>query len=64
MAIKHEIRKNGNLKTKVVQLTPLKAIRLNCIECMGHQQSLVIDCTDSLCPLYPFRTGKSARRRR
>jgi hypothetical protein len=59
MAIKHEIRKGGNLKTKVVQLTPLKAIRLNCIECMGHQKSLISDCTDGLCPLYPFRMGKT-----
>jgi hypothetical protein len=64
MAIKHQVRKNGDLKTKVVHLTPLKAIRLNCIECMGHQKSLISDCTDGLCPLYPFRTVKSPCRRR
>jgi hypothetical protein len=59
MAIRHEIRINGKEKTKFVQLTPMKAIRLNCIECMGHQPSLVSDCTDSLCPLFPFRMGRT-----
>jgi len=64
MGVKHTVRKSGEGKTRVVNLTPLKAIRLNCIECMGFQQSLVKECSSILCPLYPFRMGKTSRRRR
>jgi len=59
MPIHHEIRTNRNQKTRKVKLTPLKAIKFNCIECMGFQDKFVFDCTDKLCPLYPFRTGKT-----
>lgn len=58
MPIKHKIRKNGKQKTRVVQLTPLKAIKLQCVECMGYQPSLVANCDDTLCVLYPFRLGR------
>ena len=59
MAINHQIRTNGKKGVKGVRLTPLKAIKFNCIECMGFQDKFVFDCTDKLCPLYPFRTGKT-----
>ena len=58
MAIKHIIRSKINYKTIEVDLTPIKAIRFQCIECMGHQSRLVDGCTDILCPLYPYRMGK------
>lgn len=58
MGIKHRIRKNGKDKTKMVDLTPLKAIRYQCIECMGFQPSFIPDCTSPRCSLYPFRMGK------
>jgi hypothetical protein len=59
MAVKHEILKNGNGKTRVVSITPLKAIRLHCVECMGFQPSMIRDCTSPLCPVFPFRFGKT-----
>jgi hypothetical protein len=64
MAVKHVIRKNGSQETREVRLTPSKAIRLNCIECMGFQPRLVKECSSDLCPLYPFRLGRAFQRRR
>ncbi|MBN1102741.1 MAG: hypothetical protein JXL84_04915 [Deltaproteobacteria bacterium] len=64
MAVKHIVRKDGDGKTREVALTPLKSIRLNCIECMGFQPSLVRECSSPLCPLYPFRMGRGSRRPR
>lgn len=63
-AVKHEIRKNGTNKLREVVLTPSKAIRFNCIECMGFQAKLVQDCSNPFCPLYPFRLGRAPRRQR
>ena len=40
------------------KLTPLQAIRQNCLECSGNSASEVKLCTRSECPLYPFRLGK------
>jgi hypothetical protein len=55
MAVQHTIRKwNG---TRTVSLTPIRAIKLHCIECMGFQAREVEHCTAPLCPLYPFRMG-------
>jgi hypothetical protein len=59
MAVKHTVRANGFGKTKEVQLTPVKAIRFQCIECMGFQAREVTLCTDPLCSLYPYRMGKN-----
>jgi len=64
MAVKHIVRRDGKGRTKVVDLTPLKAIRLHCIECMGFQKSFVNKCSSTLCPLHPFRTGKTSLRPR
>lgn len=38
-------------------LTPIKAIRQHCIECMGGQRSEVKRCPLKGCPLYPYRMG-------
>ena len=39
--------------------SPLKAIRANCVECMGGQRSLVRECDLRGCPLWPYRLGKN-----
>ena len=48
--------------------TPLKAIRLFCLECMGWDRTKsksdkpfedVKNCTDPMCPLFDFRFGKN-----
>ena len=55
--IKHEIRsKDGG--TSEVSLTPIKAIRCQCIECMGFVTSEVKGCASPLCSLFPYRLGK------
>lgn len=36
-----------------------KAIKVFCIECMGGDKKLVKGCTDTTCPLFRFRTGKT-----
>ncbi len=55
--IKHTIRsKDGG--TKEVSLSPLKAIRLNCLECVCWSAQEVKYCTAKLCPLYTYRFGK------
>ncbi len=59
MAIKHEIRANGDSKTKVIMLTARKAIQAHCKECMGFDATLVKGCTDNYCALYPFRTRET-----
>jgi len=64
MAMKHTVRRDGKGRTKVVDLTPLRAIRLHCIECMGFQKSLVNECSSTLCPLHPYRMGKTSLRPR
>ena len=56
MAIKHTIR-NERGKHIEVTLTPIKAIRTFCMECMGYQQAEIPRCTAPLCPLFPFRMG-------
>ena len=57
--IKHTFRKNGKGDLQTANLTPIKAIRQNCIECMGFQAREVAECTGIHCPLYPFRMGKA-----
>jgi hypothetical protein len=58
MAIKHKIR-DAKGKEVSVSLTPIRAIRKFCIECMGHQIIEVPKCTAPFCPLFPFRMGDS-----
>ena len=43
-------------------LTPVKAIRANCIECSGHNFAEVKRCEMDYCPLYPYRMGKNPSR--
>ena len=57
MAVTHEIR-TSNGGTRMVRITPMKAIRYFCTECMNWQPTLITKCTAPLCPLYPYRNGK------
>ncbi len=46
--------------------TPLKAIRLKCIDCSGFELKDVRECVfdgkdEELCPLYHLRMGKGSR---
>jgi len=59
MAIRHTIRKNGKGDMAELKLTPIKAIRCQCLECMGFVPSEVKLCRSGLCPLFPFRMGKA-----
>jgi hypothetical protein len=59
--IEHEIR-NKVEGTEVVLLTPIKAIRLNCLECICWVPSEVKNCTSKLCPLYLYRFGTNPER--
>ncbi len=44
--------------------SPLKAIRANCIDCMGGYARLVSSCELVGCPLWPYRMGKNPFRTR
>ena len=44
-------------------MTPLKAIKLFCVECMGGERSQVDFCTAPGCPLFRYRKGKGNIRR-
>ena len=40
-------------------ITPLRAIRLKCLDCMCNQAQEVALCPSADCPLYQFRMGKN-----
>jgi hypothetical protein len=40
-------------------ISPLKAIRLNCLDCVGGSRDEVKKCEIKDCPLYKFRFGKN-----
>lgn len=55
MAVKQLIRtKQGE---RMTSLTPLKAIRAQCLECVGWVALQVKNCTSKKCSLYGFRMG-------
>ncbi len=58
MPIEHEIRLPDE-STKIVSLTPIKAIRLHCIECSQGLLKEVRLCEEEHCPLFPYRMGKN-----
>ena len=43
-------------------LTPLKAIKQHCFECVGENRRDVDGCMGYKCPLYPHRFGKDGSR--
>lgn len=44
-------------------LTPIKAIRANCIECSSNQPKEVRECQVVNCALFPYRFGKNPKRK-
>ena len=41
-------------------LTPFKAIRAKCLDCMSWQEAEVRRCEVAKCPLWPYRMGRMA----
>ncbi len=56
MAIKQKIRTKDGFET--VTLTPMSAIRKNCLECCGWMYSEVAKCGIETCCFYQYRFGK------
>lgn len=44
------------------RVTPMKAIRLKCLDCSCGSSNEVKLCTVEKCPLYPYRFGKNPSR--
>lgn len=42
-------------------LTPLKAIRLHCVECAGRKKDVRL-CNNESCRFYPYRMGNNPAR--
>jgi len=57
MAIEHTFIGKDGIETKT--LTPIKAIRAHCLECLSWSYEEVKNCSATKCPLFPFRLGKS-----
>ena len=51
------------MKVKIHQKSPLKAIRVKCLNCCGWSRKEVELCTAEDCPLYHFRDGKNPYRK-
>jgi len=56
MSIRHRIRTKTGFET--INLTPMKAIRKNCLECCNWTPSEVVKCEIVTCCFYKFRSGK------
>jgi len=50
-------------KMRQVKLTPLAAIKLHCLECVGWSPKEVDSCVDHHCPNYHFRKGTNPSRK-
>jgi hypothetical protein len=62
MSLHHTIRsKSGGFKD--VSLTPLQAIRYQCLECNGWDDPVKEDCGGIFCSLYPYRGGTNPERK-
>jgi hypothetical protein len=46
-----------------MKVTPLKAIRLHCLDCSGGSTKEVRLCVISDCPLYPYRFGRNPKKK-
>lgn len=44
------------------RLTPVRAIRLKCLDCSANQVKEVKECPVKECVLYPYRMGKNPNR--
>lgn len=43
-------------------VTPMRAIRMKCLDCSAGQPLEVRLCTHEACPLYPYRFGRNPKR--
>jgi hypothetical protein len=50
------------MNNRIVNITPLQAIRAKCKECASGHPSLVRKCEMLDCSLYPYRFGKNPNR--
>jgi hypothetical protein len=48
---------------KMKNLSPLKAIRSNCLQCSCGSIREIKHCIITDCPLYPYRLGKNPNRK-
>ena len=58
LTIKHVIDTVDGLSE--VELTPMRAIRYNCLDCSGFDKKEVRECQITHCPLWPYRFGHGA----
>ena len=49
--------------SKKSRISPLKSIRLKCLDCAGNEEVEIRLCPILDCPLYPFRMGKNLNRK-
>lgn len=60
-----EIKNLNELDEEVKENTsPLRAVRLKCLDCSSYQLNEVKECNITNCPLHPFRLGKNPFRKR
>lgn len=52
--MKHTVRTKDD-GTITLEISRSKAIKLMCTECMGFGEDHPQNCSNKLCPLYPFR---------
>lgn len=55
--LSHTVRARSGEKITIEGITRGRAIKLFCTECLGWEDNPA-DCTDQLCPLFPYR-GKT-----
>lgn len=59
---KEEAGRNKMLQTIASgRLTPLQAIKLNCLDCVCYDKNEVKMCGNVGCPLHAFRFGRNPR---
>ena len=59
MAVFHRYRIKDGYDEKVI--SPMRAIRLKCMDCSGWQQKEVEKCAAKECPIWCFRMGKNPK---
>ena len=58
MAVQHKVMTYFQ-KSEIKKLTPIKSIRLKCLDCSGWSAHEVRLCVIKECALYPYRFGKN-----
>lgn len=51
----HTVRMGDGTQKEIPRYTRVVAMKIFCTECMGFQVAEVGRCTDTECPLFPFR---------